>query len=251
MTQPVFLSRPWGKLAYWYERSREPALVLIHGAWCDARDWDAMLPFLPPGRGILRFDLRGHGQSDGPAGPVTFDDHVDDVVALLDYLDLAPPVVIGHSLGGMLGMRLAELFPRRTCGLVLLEGWTYLGVPWTAKGEMYGMLPDDIVARIKRKWEEAQQRWPQAVWNPYWETVRRADASRFLGATRLPVLEMYGDRGKPRPTREELGIPDRPNIDLAWIENAGHYLPHEVPRAVGEIISAWLEQSRLTSAKGA
>lgn len=251
MSDARYLSRPWGRLAYYYERSHEPTLVLIHGAWCDAEDWNSTLPFLPPGHGILRFDLRGHGRSDGPNGPVAFDDHLDDILALLDYLDLAAPVLVGHSLGGMLSMRLAERHPRRVRGLALLEGWTYLGVPWKEKGQMHGMLPDAMIGRIRRKWDETQRRWPQAVLADYWETVRRADASRFLATTRLPVLEIYGERGEPRPTRDELAIPDRPNVELVWLEGAGHYLPLEVPGPVGQAISAWLEQWRLTPAKWA
>jgi len=245
------LERPWGKLAYYYERSHEPTLVLVHGSWCDADDWNGLLPYLPAGQGVLRFDLRGHGRSDGPTSPMAFDDHVADIVALLDHLDLTSPILVGHSLGGMLSMRLAELHPGIARGIALLEGWSYLGVPWKAQGEMYGMLPDDIVARIRAKWEAAQARWPRPILDAYWETVRLADASRFLATTRLPILEIYGDRGKPRPTRDELGIPERRNIELVCIEAAGHYLPHEVPGPLGEAISAWLERTRLIPAKWA
>jgi len=232
-------------MAYSYFRSHDPALVLVHGAWCDADDWNPVIPSLPPDQSVLTFDLRGHGRSDNPLAPVTFDDLVDDIAALVDHLGLGSPVLVGHSLGGMLSMRLAERHPGRTCGIALAEGWTWLGVPWEARHEMYGMLPHAIIERIKGKWDAAQRRWPEPVLTGFWDTVRQANASHFLETTRLPVLEVYGDRGKPRPAREKLSIPDRPNIRLAWVEDAGHYLSHEQPRLLGDLITEWLVRNGL------
>ena len=45
------LERPWGRLAFCYKQSHEPALVLVHGSWCDANDWNVLLPYLPAARG--------------------------------------------------------------------------------------------------------------------------------------------------------------------------------------------------------
>jgi pimeloyl-ACP methyl ester carboxylesterase len=62
------------------------------------------------------------------------------------------------------------------------------------------------------------------------------DGAEILKSITRPVLELYGDRGKPRPAPELLGIPGRGNIELVWFAGASHSLLVERPREVaGEI----------------
>lgn len=62
---------------------------------------------------ILRYDTRGHGGSDGPAGPYTLAMLRDDVVGLLDALGVAKTHFVGISLGGMTALELALAYPDR------------------------------------------------------------------------------------------------------------------------------------------
>ena len=60
---------------------------------------------------VLRYDLRGHGASDAPAGDYRVADLGGDAVALLDALGLDRVIWCGQSLGGMVGQWLALMFP--------------------------------------------------------------------------------------------------------------------------------------------
>ena len=64
----------------------------------------------------------------------------------------------------------------------------------------------------------------------------------FLQGTTLPILELYGDRGKKPASREQLYLPNRQNITLRWIENASHKLPLEEPDMVAAAIMEFITQ---------
>lgn len=95
-----------------------PVLVLLHGVFMDSSLWDRVLPLLPAHR-TIRLDMPSHGASpDMPAG-ASVADHVTAVASSLDALGVRGAVVLGHSWGGMVGLRLAHHRPDLVTGLVL------------------------------------------------------------------------------------------------------------------------------------
>jgi pimeloyl-ACP methyl ester carboxylesterase len=77
-----------------------PDLVLVHGITESRRTWDPLLPRLTASWRVVRVDLRGHGESErrAPYGP---DAMAGDVRAVVDALGLDAPLVVGHSMGGV------------------------------------------------------------------------------------------------------------------------------------------------------
>ncbi|MGD1986556.1 MAG: alpha/beta fold hydrolase, partial [Desulfobacterales bacterium] len=70
---------------------------------------------------VLRYDTRGHGLSDAPAGPYTLKQLVDDAIAMLDALKIDQVHWIGLSMGGMIGQGLTLSRPERLKTLVLAD----------------------------------------------------------------------------------------------------------------------------------
>ncbi|MEV7974236.1 alpha/beta hydrolase [Cellulomonas sp. NPDC089187] len=92
-----------------------PLVVLIHGITEDRRSWDPVTPQLAESATVLRVDLRGHGESpaaptDGDYRPTTLAADVHAVVEQYAEDDQAP-IVIGHSLGGIVATAYASDFP--------------------------------------------------------------------------------------------------------------------------------------------
>src|SRR6476469_7912872 len=86
-----------------------PPVVLSNSLGSDVRMWDSQVETLAAaGFRVIRYDHRGHGRSPAPAGPYTLADLASDAAALLDRLGLARVSWVGLSLGGMVGMWLAE-----------------------------------------------------------------------------------------------------------------------------------------------
>lgn len=97
-----------------------PVVVLSNSLGSTTTMWDPQADALAEHFRVVRYDTRGHGESPVPAGPYDIDDLADDVVALLDTLGVDRAHVVGLSLGGMTGMRLAARNPERVDRLVVL-----------------------------------------------------------------------------------------------------------------------------------
>jgi 3-oxoadipate enol-lactonase len=97
-----------------------PVVVLSNSLGATRGMWDPQVPALAERYRVLTYDTRGHGESPAPAGPYTLDDLTDDLVALLDEVGAARAHVVGLSLGGMTGLRLAARDPGRVDRLVAM-----------------------------------------------------------------------------------------------------------------------------------
>jgi pimeloyl-ACP methyl ester carboxylesterase len=99
-----------------------PSIVLLHASGCHLGWWSEVAPALADEFHVVALDLRGHGGSDAsPTGDYDFDAHVRDLDGVIDALDLHDVIVVGHSLGGYVGLKYATTSPRRLRGLVIAD----------------------------------------------------------------------------------------------------------------------------------
>jgi pimeloyl-ACP methyl ester carboxylesterase len=110
-------------LAYheWPARDGSRVLVCVHGLTRNAMDFAVLAPALADGRRVIAVDLPGRGQSDWLKDPADYNysTYVADLTGLLDHLGTGELDWVGTSLGGILGMMMAGLFPGRIGRLVL------------------------------------------------------------------------------------------------------------------------------------
>jgi pimeloyl-ACP methyl ester carboxylesterase len=77
-------------------------IVLVHGSWGSSEMWAQYIQRLPQeGWNIYALDLRGHGKSQGEISGATMDDYVADVHQAVSEYEINDPIVIGHSMGGL------------------------------------------------------------------------------------------------------------------------------------------------------
>jgi non-heme chloroperoxidase len=99
---------------------RGPAIVLLHGYSDSSLSFSRVMPLMPAEWRVVAPDLRGHGDSDRPAGGYRMTDFADDVIQLMEALNIPSAVVVGHSMGSFVAQALIERAPQRVAGLVLL-----------------------------------------------------------------------------------------------------------------------------------
>ncbi len=127
----------------WYEdtgvRSGH-AVTFVHAGICDHRQWDTQMAAFAAKYRVIRFDMRGFGQSDLPAGPFSLS---VDLRGLLDALEVARSAVIGCSMGGSATVDFTLSNPDRVSALILVGSGM--------SGQMQVIEPDEevIVAEIE------------------------------------------------------------------------------------------------------
>ena len=115
------------RLNYDLAGSGDRLLVLTHGLGSDLEYWAPLVEALAKHYRVLRWDLRGAGESAKPAGPYSPALFAQDLAALLDHLGAREAHVVGHSGGGVVSQRFALDFPDRTRSLVLASTSSEVG----------------------------------------------------------------------------------------------------------------------------
>lgn len=113
-----------------------PDLVLLHGLGPNQQSVSKLAAALTPAFRVITYDQRGVGGSS--AGPWTFPIAVDDLCSVIDSHRLTNPVVVGHSLGGMIALMYAGNHPGMPA-VVNIDGWGP-GTP----DQFIGEDPDDV-----------------------------------------------------------------------------------------------------------
>ncbi|MEO8243440.1 MAG: alpha/beta hydrolase [bacterium] len=122
MSKPDYLTTPQGRrIAYHQTAGTWPGVVFLGGFRSDMtgtkalflQDWAART-----GRGFLRLDYSGHGQSDGEFLDGAIGDWFEDALAALTSLTTGRQVLVGSSMGGWIALLMARQVPDRVAGLV-------------------------------------------------------------------------------------------------------------------------------------
>jgi pimeloyl-ACP methyl ester carboxylesterase len=138
-----------------------PPLVLVHGGRDHCRSWDAVAAALRTNFHIVAPDLRGHGDSDWAKGSsYSLADYVYDLAGLLRHAQLKQAALVGHSMGGMIGLMYAGTYPNRVSRLAVLDGVTVLpgrrASPVHERIHKWAAQLDDIAARKVRRYESVE-----------------------------------------------------------------------------------------------
>jgi pimeloyl-ACP methyl ester carboxylesterase len=110
----VITYRSWGS-------AEDGGIVLVHGGAAHAAWWDHIGPLLAAGRYVVALDLSGHGDS-GRRESYSLDQWAAEILAVAESAGItAPPVVIGHSMGGFVALRAAGRYGSRLAGVVAID----------------------------------------------------------------------------------------------------------------------------------
>jgi pimeloyl-ACP methyl ester carboxylesterase len=97
----------------------DPPVILSCSLGTDRSMWDPQTPALAGSHLVVRYDLRGHGQSPAPPGPYAISDLGEDLLALMDRLEIERASLCGVSIGAMTSIWAAANAPERVHRLVL------------------------------------------------------------------------------------------------------------------------------------
>ena len=236
-------------------------LLMIAGTASDGASWGPLLPLLP-NRQLILIDNRASGQTR-VEGPIEIADMVSDCAALLDHLQLSAVNVVGHSLGGYLGLRLAAAHPDKVNRLVTLgAGITdaKARVLFRDLSRLYFTIPPEDWFRLLYQWlfsepffrDEDTVAAAARASTDYRFRQSPGDFARQVSAIDHPgpvdlstvkceVLAISGDRDLLAPPGAVEALHAKvPNFTHETITNAAHSLHWEAPQAVAREIIRFL-----------
>ena len=235
-------------------------VVFANSLGTDMRLWDPILPLLPSGLRIIRYDKRGHGLSTCPDAPYAMGALIRDAEQLLDHLQVTNCVFVGLSIGGMIAQGLAVKRLDLIRAMVLSNTAAKIGNP---------TMWDDRIAAVRTGGIEAlsdavMERWFSTEFRnipelELWRNmlVRQPDQG-YMGCSaaisgtdfytttaslRLPTLGIAGSEDGSTPpdlVRETVDL--IPGSDFHLIRRAGHLPCVEQPIEYAQVLTDFLRK---------
>jgi pimeloyl-ACP methyl ester carboxylesterase len=259
-----------GNAQLYYETAGQGVpFVMIHAGVADRRQWNNEFAFFARDHQVVRYDMRGYGKSEPADGEFN---HLDDLVAILDTLELHEPVILmGCSMGGGLAMDFALSHAARTRALIMVgsgPSGLELDVPRPAKFDDVEKAFEsgdlDLVSELETQiWFDGAGRIPEQV-NPsmrrlLYEMNRQALAHEVkqlgkrlpntqtpafdrLSDLQIPVLIVVGAHDTPYILAAADYMAERiPSSQKVVIEDAAHLPNMDHPEEFQAIVTRFLE----------
>lgn len=243
-------------LAYEESGAGAPPLLFVHG-WAGNRGNFApqMVHFAGRHR-VVAVDRRGHGESDAPEQEYTVEGASDDLATVCRQLGLGRAVVVQHSYD-RLGYDFAARYPDLVLALAILDGPTLAGPEWDAGAQQF------LAALGSDQWQQAIRGFAeQAVFPPGMPEAMKDAAMAEILATPRHVLRSTWAHFVDYPTEvtlARLGCPllfvggafpadvdalrrRCPQVRVAEVRGAGHFIQLTAPDAVNRILEDFLAE---------
>ena len=237
-------------------------LIFVHGWGASKNFWKNQEEFFSKEYKTILVDLRGHGESEKLIDAnYTFNRMVKDIKELISHLNIDEFVYIGHSLGGMIGARLASSCHRNIRGLVIT------GSPYELKSNFGGIKFKFLEFILRRSRKLAGKIVTPSLFSPgtpesVLNFVRRESAvipveilinvakvnknvniSEDLKKVKIPTLIIAAELDKPAPIKMQKKVAEMvPKAKFTIVKNCGHNLMLEKPEKLNGIVKKFLEE---------
>lgn len=257
---------------YYEEVGKGVPIVFVHGHSLDHTMWDGQFFEFAKKYRVIRYDLRGYGNSSPQKENIQFT-HVDDLVKLMDNLGIEKAHIVGLSLGGYIGTDMLGWYPERMLSAVLASGnIRHLPKPGIPMDEREALQREAQITALenkgfdamKREWFDGlmrsagtqKERMRQALWKMIaawdaWQPLHKeprviAGDDAFdqlkINCPELPVLLLEGKSKHNRHSENPEILEYLPNGRQVIIDDAGHMLNMEQPEAFNCIVLNFIEQ---------
>lgn len=221
-----------GRRVRYIDEGQGPEVLLLHGWGAPAQTYRLIIDHLSKRCRVVAPDLPGFGGSDEPPKPWSVDDYVDFVIKFAGTLGLNSPVLIGHSYGGRVIIKLMnrEGLPFTVPKIVLVDsagikpkrGLKYYAKVYTYKAAK--RIFPKLAEKMRNKTGSADYRNASPVMRGTMVLSVNEDLTHLLPGIKAPTLLIWGENDTATPlsdgqTMEKL-IPD---AGLVVLEGCGHF----------------------------
>ena len=236
-----------------------PAVVFANSLGTDLRVWDALIPHLPAGLRLVRYDKRGHGLSEETPGPYSIEQLADDAAALIRHLGLSRVAFVGLSIGGLIGQSLAARHPDLLAGLVISNSAAKIGEAKMWRDRIAAIRANGLASiaapTMERwfspafratgadaPWQRMLARQPLDGYAACCEAIASADLRDAARTLTLPVQLIAGAHDGATPPEIVQATADLiPGARFALMPDAAHIPCVEAPQAHAAILTQFLK----------
>ncbi len=237
-----------------------PTIFFSNSLGTDFRIWNAVIDLLSDRYRLVLYDKRGHGLSSLPDSSLTMDDHIDDLIGLIEHLDCGRAVLCGLSVGGQIAQGVYGKRPDLVDGLILMDTAHKIGSTDMWNDRIAGVRGDGIASisnSILERWftddfrandpnfplyRAMLERTPVAGYAGTCEALRDSDFTATARSIKVPTLLLVGERDGSTPpdlVRSTADLIEGSRFEI--IANAGHLPNIEQPDAVVRHIRSFLK----------
>jgi pimeloyl-ACP methyl ester carboxylesterase len=246
-----------GELSIAYEAAGTgfPPVMLVHGAFEDRTYFAPVMAHLALRRRVLALDLRGHGESTIPE-QAALQDFAEDVIVVADAAGLKGIVLCGHSMAGVVALKVAAARPDLVLGIMMLDGTILFPEP-VRQGARANLIP----ALGTDGWLEALRGYFSRTIDPQdapelrdrvmgdlsrtrpdfartlFTSLFASDYADDLRNAQCPLLYVHAKA----PTDLQRLLELRPDAMVGQVVGSGHYLMLSVPEQVNPMLDRFLD----------
>lgn len=253
---------PSGRIHYKsWGRGRE-ALVLIHGWSCDMSYFAEQVEHFSPRMRVITIDLPGHGASDKPEIEYTQALFADAVRRVMDDAHVRRAVLVGHSMGMAVAREFQRTFPKRTAGIVSLDGSVKAMItdPKAIDGLLASLRGPGYEAAAARMVDGMLAAAPDSPYKAHIREVMLGTPQHVVASSAAGMfnLKLWTDEPINTPTilihaKSPLWNADYeayarkliPGVDYVVMDGVSHFLQTEKPAEVNALIDGFLAKNRL------
>ena len=237
----------------------DTALVFVHGWTCNMNFWRYQVPAFDGKIRMILIDLPGHGESEKPKIDYSMDLFAKSVGEVLKEAGVEKAILVGHSMGTTVIRQFARLYPKKTSGLIVVDGAMrapkfkpgefdkfvarFTAPDWKETlGQMVDGMTKDSPAEVRQTIKTGMGNVPQHVTVSAMKEMFNPAIWKDDEKIEVPLQVIVAKGPNWPPDYEQFVRKIAPHVDYRVMEGVGHFLMMEKPKEFNEIMTAFLKK---------
>ncbi len=262
----IAISSDSERVSYRVFGTGETSLIFIHGWSCDSRYWQKQVSIFSKDHQVITIDLAGHGNSSSNRKNYTILSFAQDVEAIIDKEKVSKAILIGHSMGGAVIAKAAQISPKKVIGIIGVDTLHDIANKVSQKtiDEMVKPFQDDfkdaaqnfvltmfpsksdkkLVDWVKEDMSSAPKEVAMNAFTHYLGQYVSGEAAQVFENINIPVVSI---NARLWPTNLDSNKKHIKKYKLLYIEESGHFPMLEKPIEFNELLTNALDYIRSES----
>ncbi len=242
------------KKVHYIQRGHGKSVLILHGWGTNIESFNLIIEDLSAHYQVTAIDFPGFGLSEEPIEPFALSQYAELIEAFILHLGLKNPVVIGHSFGGRVAIKLSpkhlyeKLILVNSAGIKPVRKSSYYfkvygfkGIRALGKLPLFSYILAEPIKAYSEKYSSQDYKQASPVMKMVLSKVVNEDLKGYLPQINAPTLLIWGDQDTATPLQDaKLMSSLIPDAGLVVFEGAGHFTYLEQPNRFLTIIKTFI-----------